>query len=126
MTTRRPIVGGNGKTNTRSNSAVALAEAVAADCPGACDVVVFPPLVYAAAVSSALGDARVSVGVQNAYHAGDGAYTGEISVAMAIDVGASFVLVGHSERRHVIGESDELINAKMRAVLAEPGLSAVL
>ncbi|MCC6970591.1 MAG: triose-phosphate isomerase [Phycisphaerales bacterium] len=91
------------------------------------EVAVYPPFPYLLAVRSILRDRSSSIrmGAQNAYHRPDGAYTGEISIEMLKDCGATTVLVGHSERRHVIGEQDELINAKVRAVL-EAGLECVL
>lgn len=65
-------------------------------------------------VSETVGDAKISVGAQNVSEYSSGAYTGEISTQMLFDVGATFTLVGHSERRHIFHESDEEINAKLR------------
>jgi triosephosphate isomerase len=67
----------------------------------------------------------VKLGAQDVYHQADGAYTGEVSIAMLKDCGVQVVLCGHSERRHVLGEKDETVNAKLRAVL-EAGLEAIL
>jgi len=126
---RKPFVGGNWKMNTNRTTSADLTRAVVdglARVEGV-EVAVYPPFPYLLAVRSILRDRSSSIrmGAQNAYHRPDGAYTGEISIEMLKDCGATTVLVGHSERRHVIGEQDELINAKVRAVL-EAGLECVL
>ncbi len=83
---------------------------------GAHEIVVFPPaLSLAVAVSSPDRDRRVKLGVQNIYWEDSGAFTGEISASMAQEAGAGFVLVGHSERRHVFGETDQDVARKIRA-----------
>ena len=77
----------------------------------------FPPALSFAAVASAVADRRdILLGVQNVYWADQGAFTGELSVGMARDAGARVVLVGHSERRHVFGETDEHTALKCAAV----------
>jgi triosephosphate isomerase len=58
------------------------------------------------------------LGAQNMYHEKNGAFTGEISAAMLTDLGAKYVILGHSERRHILGESDEMVNKKTHAALA--------
>lgn len=127
MTNRTPFVGGNWKMNTDAASAVALAKALAADLgdlPPA-QIAVYPPFVYLREIRSALGDTPIALGAQDAYFEPDGAFTGEISLAMLKDCGVSSVLTGHSERRHVIGENDTIVNKKTRGVLGA-GLQAVL
>lgn len=118
---RMPIVGGNWKMNTDLASAVELAEDIAAGCAAVverCDVVVYPPFPYLQAVGKALGHHGVTLGAQDVYPEPNGAYTGEVSTEMLLDLNAMMVLAGHSERRHVIGENDEQVNAKVRAALA--------
>jgi triosephosphate isomerase len=83
------------------------------------DLLVCPPSVYLVPVAEVLAGTRVAVGAQNMYHEPSGAYTGETSAAMLRDVGAKFVILGHSERRHILGESDADVNKKTRAALAE-------
>ncbi len=120
MATRTPIVGGNWKMNTTRASAVSLAETVATSCrehTATCDVVIFPPFPYLSAVGEALGDSGVQLGAQDVYHESDGAFTGEVSTAMLRDIGVNAVILGHSERRHVIGEDDALIHRKLLATL---------
>jgi triosephosphate isomerase len=125
---RRPIVGGNWKMNTDLASAVELADDVVASCAeliDRCDIVIFPPFPYLQAVGKTLGHHGIALGAQDVYHEQDGAFTGEVSTDMLLDLNVSHVIVGHSERRHVIGESDEIINRKLRAAL-DAGLHAIL
>ena len=89
-------------------------------------IALFPPAITLAAVQDALGDrSDILLGVQNVHQEAQGAFTGEISASMARDAGARLVLVGHSERRHVFGETDEQ-TAQKCARVAEAGLTAVL
>ncbi|MEM7628868.1 MAG: triose-phosphate isomerase [Planctomycetota bacterium] len=129
MSDRKPYVGGNWKMNTDHQSASDLARGVADGLAGVdgAEAAVFPPFPYLAAVGAILRERQSSVklGAQDVYHESDGAFTGEISAAMLKDVGVSVVLAGHSERRHVIGEDDTLINAKVRAAL-DAGLEVIL
>ena len=129
MTTRRPIVGGNWKMNTNTKSGKALAREVAAgfgEIEGV-EAFVCPPFPFLAQVGEVLKDAggAVVLAAQDIYHEASGAFTGEVSADMLKDVGCGAVLLGHSERRHVIGECDALINKKTHAALAA-GLTAVL
>lgn len=124
---RKLLVAGNWKMNTDAASGVQLADAVAesAATAAAVDVLVCPPFPYLAAVSSALQGKAVAVGAQNCYSEPSGAFTGEVSVSMLRDIGCTHVILGHSERRHVMGETDAQINAKTKASL-EGGLVVVL
>jgi triosephosphate isomerase (TIM) len=115
---RTPFVAGNWKMNTTRSSAVELARAVAAGAGSGVAVGVAPPFVYIDAVAQAVGSSGVLIGAQDAYFEKSGAFTGEISVDMLKDVGAKFVLAGHSERRHVLGESPELVSKKAHAIYA--------
>jgi triosephosphate isomerase len=89
------------------------------------DVAVAPPFVYVDEVARALAGSNLKVGGQNVCDEPKGAFTGEISAAMLLDVGATFVILGHSERRHLYGESDDLVNAKVGAALTA-GLDVIL
>jgi len=112
--------------NTTAQEALNLARGVAAGLGGvACDVAVCPPFVYLDAVARTLKGGPLAVGGQNMYFEGKGAFTGEISAAMLKDVGCRYVILGHSERRHIFGEQDALINAKVKAALAA-GLDPIL
>lgn len=118
---RKPFVAGNWKMNTDSNSGVSLAKSVADGstevASGSVDVAVCPPFVYLQTVAKTLGATNIAVGAQDIYFEQKGAFTGEVSSAMLKDVGCSYVLCGHSERRHVIGEQDELVNKKVKAAI---------
>jgi len=119
---RKPFVAGNWKMNTDSHSSVALAEAVAVGSSGlagsSVDVAVIPPFVYLQAVAKAVSSSHIGLGSQDIYFEQNGAFTGEISALMLKDIGCTYVLCGHSERRHVIGETDELVNKKIAAAIA--------
>jgi triosephosphate isomerase len=117
---RKPFVAGNWKMNTDRSSSVALAEGVVERTRDAADVdvAVCPPFVYLSAVSKALSSSPVALGSQDVYFEQKGAFTGEISAAMLKDVGCTYAICGHSERRHVIGETDELINRKVAAAIS--------
>jgi len=121
---RKPFIGGNWKMNTDSKSAVELAKGVVQKCGTMLDEVeicVCPPFVYLAAVKNALGSSNIGLGAQDVYFEPKGAFTGEISCQMLKDIGCKDVIIGHSERRHVLGETDELINKKLLAAI-EAGL----
>ena len=119
---RKPFVAGNWKMNTDAQSGVELAEGIASGSLGVAGesvtVAVCPPFVYLQSVVNAVGNSGVAVGAQDIYFEDNGAFTGEISTAMLKDVGCVYALCGHSERRHVIGETDELINKKVAAAIA--------
>lgn len=129
MGARTPIVGGNWKMNTDLRSASDLARGVADGVAAlkAGEVVVFPPFPYLFAVGAILRERQsaVRLGAQDVSQHPDGAYTGEVSVAMLRDCGVRWVLAGHSERRHVLGETDDVVRAKVSAALAG-GLSVIL
>ena len=78
-------------------------------------MIVFPPLVHISAVSDVLADSGISIGAQNVSQYPNGAYTGEVSAEMLLDQGCKYVLVGHSERRAILGESDQIVAEKFRA-----------
>ena len=123
MTARRtPIVAGNWKMNLDRARGVALAASVAgrrSEAAGA-DVVLCPPAVYLVPVVDAVAKAGGDVGVggQNASDKTSGAFTGEVAPAMLVDVGCTYVILGHSERRTLYGETDASVNAKTKAALA--------
>lgn len=125
---RRPIIAGNWKLNTSSKTGPALVAALKAEVPapgGNVEVVVCPPYPYLPLVAAEAAGSGVEVGGQNAWHETSGAFTGEVACEMLQDVGCQWVVLGHSERRQINGESDELINAKVRRAL-DTGLKVIL
>ncbi|MGB7582238.1 MAG: triose-phosphate isomerase [Sedimentisphaerales bacterium] len=118
---RKSFIAGNWKMNTDVHSSVKLAEGVVLGCKDVAgskvDVAVCPPFVYPQQVGKALQSSHIGLGSQDIYFERKGAFTGEISSAMLKDVGCAYALCGHSERRHVIGETDELINKKVHAAI---------
>jgi triosephosphate isomerase len=92
---------------------------------GGCDLLIFPPFFSVPRVSQLLAGTGVSAGAQDLSWEDEGAFTGEISGAMIRDTGATHVLVGHSERRHVMGEGNDVVSRKLRAAL-RAGLTPVL
>jgi triosephosphate isomerase len=124
---RRLLIAGNWKMNLDRAAAVALAEGVVRKTADndAVDVAVCPPFVYLETVRAAVAGSRVALGAQNMYHKVEGAYTGEISGPMLADLGCRYVILGHSERRHILKESDTQINEKVYAAIAA-GLTPIV
>jgi triosephosphate isomerase len=124
---RRPLITGNWKMHLDRRAAVALAEGVARRSSefDRLDLALCPPFVYLEAVSAALAGSTVGLGAQNMYHEPAGAYTGEVSPAMLVDVGCRYVILGHSERRSLFGETDAAVNRKLLAALAA-GLTPIV
>ncbi|MCD6501427.1 triose-phosphate isomerase [bacterium] len=124
---RRLMIAGNWKMNLSLDEAVSLSEAVAAlpSVADKLDVAIFPPAVYIERVASILGKTQIFVGAQNIHPAESGAFTGEISAKMVLTTGGTMVILGHSERRHIFGESDEYICAKLKRAVSS-GLTSVL
>lgn len=119
---RTRFVAGNWKMNTNKAGAVALAQGVAKGAPvSGTQVGIAPPFVYLDAVAQAVAGSSVLLGAQDVYFEKSGAFTGEISVDQLKDVGVKFVLTGHSERRHVLKETPELV-AKKAAAIYSAGL----
>jgi triosephosphate isomerase len=117
---RKTIVAGNWKMNMNHREGATLAREILAGLaqkPVSCEVVLFPPFTTLPGVIEAIKGSSVRAGAQDLFHEDEGAFTGEISGRMLRSLGCAYVLVGHSERRHVIGETGELLAKKLRAAL---------
>jgi triosephosphate isomerase len=124
---RRPLIAGNWKMNTDRAAAVDLASGIArraGEVPNV-DLLVCPPSIYLLPVHDALDNSPVSLGAQNMHQEAKGAFTGEICTPMLTDAGAQYVILGHSERRHIFAETDAQINLKTAAALAA-GLTPIV
>src|SRR5271167_4875099 len=128
MAQRKKLVAGNWKMNGLRADGRALASAIAdRDRQGnpACDLLVCPPATLIIPIGEAIAGCGVALGGQDCAPAEKGAFTGDISAEMLKDAGCAYVIVGHSERRHGHGESDDEIRAKVAAVW-RAGLVAIL
>jgi triosephosphate isomerase (TIM) len=117
---RTPVVAGNWKMHTTLAEALALAGAVRDGCRGLTEIriAVCPPFTALAAVSEVLAGSPVLVGAQDAHWEAAGPFTGSVSPAQVWDAGARLVILGHSERRHGLGETDDVVRRKVTAALA--------
>ena len=124
---RKKFIAGNWKMFTTRASAQDLAAAVVrgAGTDARVDVAVCPPFPYLLPVAEALRGSRVALGAQNLYPEKEGAFTGEVSPTMLLDCGCRYVILGHSERRHVLHEDDAFIYHKVHAALGA-GLQVIL
>lgn len=122
--TRKPMMAGNWKMNNTISEAVVLAQSISNQYSeewSEVDVVLCPPSIDLKPVLTVLDFDRVAVkvGAQNVYWEASGAFTGEISVPMIKEIGCTYCIVGHSERRGLFGETDEDVNRKVKALIAE-------
>src|SRR6516164_3146356 len=124
---RKKFIAGNWKMFTSSATAEKLAAEVVKGIAGECRVAiaVCPPFPYLERVAAAVCGSLVELGAQNLYPEKEGAFTGEVSPTMLVDVGCKHVILGHSERRHKLGETDAFINRKVHAALTA-GLHVIL
>ena len=124
---RQKYVVGNWKMYTNAAEARRLAKAVVdgMNMEERVSVTLCPPFPYLALVGEIIEGSRVALGAQNLYPEKEGAFTGEVSPTMLLDLGCKCVILGHSERRHKLGESDAFINQKVKVALAA-GLDVIL
>ncbi len=122
---RQPLVAGNWKMNGSSDSIRELIDGILSGLETKAEVLVFPSSIYVQQVRDMLAGSPVKFGVQNTSDKLTGAFTGEISPLMAKDLGCEYVLIGHSERRSIFGETDTDVAAKFCA-LVDQGLVPVL
>ena len=122
-----PLIAGNWKMYKTIAEAVDLAEALLSGLGDTHDreVLICPPYTALHALSSLLQETPVGLGAQDVFYEGQGAYTGAISPLMLRDVGCTYTIVGHSERRQVFGDTDAIVNRKLHAALSH-NLRAIL
>lgn len=116
---RTKIIAGNWKMNkTPGETKIFLEELkTKIEKDAVCDVVVIPPLVDIPVAAETLRGTNIKVGAQNCYFEENGAFTGEVSTGMLKDLGVEYVIAGHSERRTLFGETNEIVNKKVKAIL---------
>ena len=129
---RTPFIAGNWKMHTKLDEAINLTEGIKNGLKGlegkparpddvgrsGREVALCPPYVYLSAVQEALKGSPIRVGAQNGYFQPQGAFTGEVSFEMLKDIGCAYVIIGHSERRQIFKEDNDIINKKIKAALA--------
>ncbi|HAJ26588.1 MAG TPA: triose-phosphate isomerase, partial [Syntrophus sp. (in: bacteria)] len=116
---RKPIIAGNWKMNkTPVETEALINELKPLVKDAACDVVVAPTFVCLDRAARALAGSSIALAAQNVYWEASGAFTGEISLPMLAELGVTFVIVGHSERRQYFGETDATVNKRAKAVIA--------
>jgi len=120
---RKTIIAGNWKMYKTISEAIELATKLKRGLyeleESVIDIVICPPFTALSEVAEVIADSNIRLGAQDAFWENEGAYTGEVSCRMLKDVGCSFVIVGHSERRQFFGETDETVNKKIKAALKE-------
>ncbi len=124
---RKKFIAGNWKMNTASITGELLAAGIVKGLAGdtRVTVAVCPPFPFLSRIGQAVHGTPVALGAQNCYPKNDGAFTGEVSPTMLVDIGCQYVIVGHSERRQIFKESDAFINEKTHAAL-KAGLKVIL
>jgi len=124
---RKPVIAGNWKMYKTIDETVGFIEKIkpVADGAGHCEVIVAPPFTALRAAAAAARGSAVKVAAQNCHWDKEGAHTGDVSTLMLKDAGCTHVIIGHSERRHDWGETDEQVNKKVKAALAA-GLTPIV
>jgi triosephosphate isomerase len=124
---RRPLIAGNWKLYKTAAQTAGFFEKFLPEVAKSehCDIVIAPPFVNIPAAVAAAAGSQVEIGGQNLYWAKEGAFTGEVSAPMLVDVGAKWVIIGHSERRQYFGETEETVFQKTVAAL-EGGLNPIV
>ncbi len=116
---RKPIIAGNWKmNNTIAETKSLIADLIPLVADAECDVVVCAPYTSLASAVEATKGSNIKVGAENVHWAEKGAFTGEISAKMLVELGVEYVVIGHSERRQYFGETDQTVNQRTKAALA--------
>jgi len=116
---KRYLIAGNWKMNKTTGEAIELAQKLVESLKDVNDrdILICPPFTALYSVYQVIKGTNIKLGAQDVFYENSGAFTGEISPIMLKDVGSEYVIIGHSERRHIIGETDELINKKIKAAI---------
>ncbi len=125
---KKMMVAGNWKMNMLRNQAKELTQDIISglvDVKDDIDIVLAPPFTALDVVSGLIGNSRVMLAAQNVFWEDRGAFTGEISPAMLVDAGCKWVIIGHSERRGILGETDSVVRKKIKASLSD-GLNVIV
>lgn len=124
---RHPVIAGNWKMYKTIAEAVKFVESLKPKLAGVrhCDIIVAPPFTAINAVAKAVEGSNIQVAGQDVGWEKEGAFTGDVSAPMLLEAGSKFVIIGHSERRQIHGETDERVNQKLKAALAA-GLAPVV
>ena len=123
---RKPIIAGNWKmNNTIAETKQLIADLKPLVKDAKCDVVICTPYTDLATAVAETKGSNIKVGAENVHWAEKGAFTGEISAKMLVELGVEYVIIGHSERRQYFGETDQTVNARVKAALAA-GLKVIL
>src|SRR5690625_580848 len=117
---RKHVIAGNWKMNKTRDEAVAFIEKAVekVEASEQVEAVVCAPFPYLSELVEKAKDSHVKIGAQNMHYEKDGAYTGEVSPEMLVDIGVTYVIIGHSERREYFVETDESVNKKAKAALS--------
>ncbi len=122
---RRKLAAGNWKMNGTIEALDMIEDLSAAHADASCDILLCPPATLLAPAAARAGTGPVAVGGQDCHAAAKGAHTGDVSAGMLVEAGATYVIVGHSERRETYGETDVAVCAKAKAA-QEIGLTAIV
>ncbi len=122
---RKVLIAGNWKMNGTASEAAALLSGLSGVSKNQAEMLIFPPFTALSAAKPVAEAAGMSLGAQNVYPEKKGAFTGEISPAMLCEAGCAYCIVGHSERRQILGETNDFVNRKVRALL-EAGITPIL
>jgi triosephosphate isomerase len=119
MIVRRKMAAANWKMNLTVAQGIKLIREIQEGLPSplGCDVVVAPPFTHLTGIMDEVGNSGIQVAAQNFFTEPDGAFTGEVSISMLKEIGVSYIIVGHSERRQIFGETDDLIRTKVNLLL---------
>ena len=123
---RKAVIAGNWKMNkTATETAALLAEMKPVVANADCDVVICAPFTSLTAALTTCAGSNIAIGAENVHFEKSGAFTGEISADMLVDLGVKYVITGHSERRQYFAETDEIVNKRTKAALAA-GLTVIV